>query len=111
MKIPQEIKDKLSRWFSKKDMEPVRIILISWLPMMAITFGRFVFIRKSLFDTTPRFLGIMGHELWHVGQYKKRGFFTFLTQYIPEMFYKRPRKQTLEIPAYDMGRKIKRHYA
>jgi len=107
VKIPQEAKDKLSRWFTEDEMD-VHVIFCRWLPfgIGGIILGRVIIIKK--FDLSPAGLGLLGHELVHVQQYKELGFWGFLKKYAWDLMSQDIpiASLPLEKPAYNLQREI-----
>ena len=116
MKIPQEVKVKLSSWFTEEEMAGVEIHICSWLPRLGIagiTFGSTIFINSL--DLSPKgitlfkseHIALIGHELVHVQQYRELGKFWFLVMYLLDYADgKRLSEIWLEEPAYAMQEAI-----
>ena len=49
----------------------------------AVTFGRSIYFVQGHYEpSTPYGLGLIAHELVHVGQYRRYGFWGFLARYL-----------------------------
>lgn len=91
--ISDEIKDLLKPFFIDLDLDEIVLIdgvstlqglILKLFDASAITFGKRIYLSKSLNQNDPSAILLIAHELAHVEQYKKNGMILFLLRYIGE---------------------------
>jgi hypothetical protein len=115
--LPSQARQTLLRWLPPERFEGVRIHTrgpISWLfrrfNRSAVTFGRSIHFVKGYYQPdTPYGLGLIAHEMVHVGQYQSLGFAGFLARYVWHLARARFRygeHLPLEAPGYALQRQV-----
>ncbi|MCI0438635.1 MAG: DUF4157 domain-containing protein [Chloroflexi bacterium] len=116
--VPEEVKDKLSDWYSRELLDSVPVLRGSLFGWLFGSFGQHaVTINKTVHLTAhaPGFEGVsgvvlLGHECFHIEQQRDMGWWRFLAHYILSWrpsHIKNGRTHPLEKPAYDRGREIR----
>ena len=93
MKILEDVENLLSPFFPNLNLEEVVLIdgsislgkvIMPLFGASAITFGDKIYFAERLDQSNFFNMALIGHELVHVEQYKKRGMVRFLIRYLLE---------------------------
>jgi len=115
--LPPQAQCALKRWLPDSELQCVRVQTdgpICWLcgrfHRSAVTLGRSIhFVKGHYQPDTPYGLGLIAHELVHVGQYRRYGFVGFLVRYLWQLLRARLRygeHLPLEQPGYALQRQV-----